>query len=72
MMERAFTGFAQLAAPVGEEWWDILECRKDSSIEVVKLNFRRLAKDHHPDNGGSNEKMTKINQAYNQAIQETI
>lgn len=68
MLERAFTGFAQIEAPPVQDWWDILQCRRDSSTEVIKANYRRLAKDHHPDNGGSSEMMAKINDAYDVAM----
>lgn len=67
MLERAFTGFAQLAAPPSEEWWDILQCRVDSSMETIKMNYRRLAKERHPDSGGTSEAMTKLNQAFDKA-----
>lgn len=70
MLERAFTGFAQLEAPSKEEWWDVLQCRRDSSMDVIKAQFRRLAKDHHPDSGGTSAMMAKINHAYDEACKE--
>lgn len=35
--------------------------------ELVKSAFRILARQHHPDHGGSTEAMQKINKAYNEA-----
>lgn len=61
ILERAFTGFAALAPP--KKWWDVLECRQDASREVVEANFRRLARDRHPDTGGSNGAMAELNEA---------
>jgi len=68
MMERAFSGFVALTAP-GKQWWDVLECRPDASREVIEANFRRLARDRHPDrNGGSHEAMTALNEARASAL----
>lgn len=70
MLERAFTGFAQLEAPQKEEWWDVLQCNRHSSVEIIKMQYRRLARDHHPDGGGSDQMMAKINHAYDLALKE--
>lgn len=39
-----------------------------ASVEDIKKRFRELAKKHHPDHGGSNEKMIEILEAYNRLI----
>jgi hypothetical protein len=70
ILNRAFAGFAALPAPTGADWWDVLECRRDSSPEVVKAQYRRLASDNHPDRGGSDAKMTEINAAWTAAQRE--
>jgi hypothetical protein len=62
MMERAFSGFAALPAP-GKKWWDVLQVRPDATRDVIEANFRRLARDRHPDNGGSHEEMSALNEA---------
>lgn len=62
MMERAFAGFAALTAP-GKNWWDVLEVRSDASRDVIENNFRRLARDRHPDRGGSDDAMADLNEA---------
>lgn len=67
MVEQAFSGFTALPAPKGNltrNWFDVLECRRDSSYEVVRANYQRLARDHHPDNGGSTARMSEINEAW--------
>lgn len=62
MMERAFTGFAALTAP-GKTWWDVLEVRPDAPADVIESNYKRLARDRHPDRGGSQELMAELNAA---------
>lgn len=32
-----------------EEYYSILECKINDSNEVIKINYRRLVKDYHPD-----------------------
>ena len=61
ILERAFTGFQALPAP--KKWWDVLEVRQDASREAIEANFRRLARDRHPDAGGSNAAMAELNEA---------
>jgi hypothetical protein len=67
MMERAFAGFAALTAP-GKQWWDVLECRPDASRDIIMTNFKRLARDRHPDNGGSHDDMSALNEARDAAL----
>lgn len=70
MMERSFTGFEALPAPaqsVKKEWWDVLCVRRDSSHEVIRAAYLRLAKDNHPDRGGNEARMAELNKAYEQA-----
>lgn len=62
VLERAFEGFAALTAP-GKTWWDVLEVRPDSPADVIEANYRRLARDRHPDRGGSQELMAELNTA---------
>lgn len=71
LVRATFTGFRSLPAPAGKrEWWDVLECRRDASPEVIREQYRRLARQHHPDRGGNPEKMAEINAAYEQATQQ--
>lgn len=70
MLEAAFTGFQALEAPRGREWWDVLQCRHDMDLPTIEAQYKRLARDHHPDNGGSSEKMAELNAAIAQARRE--
>ena len=50
-------------APSGN-YYDILGVKKDASADDIKKAFRRLARKHHPDAGGEEEKFKQINEAY--------
>lgn len=72
MMERAFTGFAQLAAPAPElRWWEVLDIRRDTADEsTVTTAYRRKRSEHHPDNGGSVEAFNQVEKAYAEGLAE--
>lgn len=67
LLERALSAFDMLTAP-GKSWWDVLECRPDATRTVIEANFRRLARDRHPDNGGTHEAMSALNEARDAAL----
>lgn len=74
MMRAAFTGFTALPPPMGSvsvpKWWDVLNVPQHSSLEFCEMSYRKLAREAHPDNGGSNERMTVLNEAIAQARKE--
>lgn len=70
MLQAAFTGFQALPAPSAREWWDILQVRRDTPIDVIETNYRSLARTNHPDSGGDPAKMSEINAAIAQARKE--
>ncbi|MDP2183730.1 MAG: molecular chaperone DnaJ, partial [Actinomycetota bacterium] len=45
-------------------YYDVLGVKKGASADDIKKAFRRLARKHHPDAGGSEEKFKEINEAY--------
>ena len=45
-------------------YYDILGVKKTATPEEIKKAFRKLARKHHPDAGGSEEKFKEINEAY--------
>jgi molecular chaperone DnaJ len=47
-----------------QNYYDVLGIKKDASADEVKKAFRRLARKHHPDAGGDEEKFKQINEAY--------
>lgn len=70
MLEAAFRGF--LALPIPEElaWWQVLGVRRGDSLAEVENKYRMLAFKAHPDRGGSDEEMGRLNWAIEQARQE--
>lgn len=73
MMERAFTGFAALPAPPsGRQWWETLGVDRNASRDSVLAAWKRLAMEHHPDRGGSPERMAEINAARDAALSEPV
>jgi DnaJ-domain-containing protein 1 len=67
-LDQAFAGYAQLPAST-EEWWTILGVAPDASRTEIDEAFRALAKKVHPDAGGSNEAMARLNEARRAAHQ---
>ena len=79
MLEKAFTGFLALPAPIAmggpvkRPWREVLELGEDYTVSVIQLDaaYRRLASLYHPDKpGGSAEKMTELNTARDEAYKE--
>jgi len=48
----------------GKDYYDILGVKKSATADEIKKAFRRLARKHHPDTGGDEEKFKEINEAY--------
>lgn len=72
MMEAAFTGFEQLPAPVPRKTWrEILGIHpQEKDLGMIRPRFLEKAKQAHPDNGGSNEHMSEVNRAWEEAQAE--
>lgn len=70
MMERAFAGFAALPPPL--DCWRILGLSPGSDRATVEHQYRMLARDHHPDRGGSSARMAEINQARDMALKSGV
>jgi len=47
-----------------KDYYEVLGVKKDASSDEIKKAFRRLARKHHPDAGGSEERFKEINEAY--------
>jgi hypothetical protein len=61
ILDRAFTGFTALPAP--EQPFQVLGIRASATPQEVKDAYRRLASEHHPDRGGNEETMARLNRA---------
>ena len=70
ILDRAFTGFAALPAPAAgkRDWWTVLELPSTASQAEIRDAFNRLARVHHPDRGGSDERMAEIIRARDEAL----
>jgi len=70
MMDRAFSGFTALPKPGGADWWEVLQVPRSAGRMIIEAKFRELARDRHPDRGGSDDQMAELNRARAQALQE--
>ena len=58
---------------LSREWWEVLGVDKNADANTVKLAYRQLARQYHPDINSSSSaiaKMQAINNAYEQFLQE--
>jgi hypothetical protein len=72
ILERAFTGFSALPAPgqtAQRTWRQVFgfESGQFVTSDLLRVRYRTLAAEHHPDRGGSNALMAELNTAYEQA-----
>jgi hypothetical protein len=68
MMERALSGFKALNSENdGESWWSILGVDAHASQEQIDAAYKRRVREVHPDLGGSDDAMAKVNIARDQA-----
>jgi superfamily II DNA or RNA helicase len=49
------------------QWWEVLQVSKTANLETIKESYKKLAKKHHPDIGGSEESMKLLNWALDKA-----
>ncbi|BDI20955.1 hypothetical protein ANSO36C_67570 (plasmid) [Nostoc cf. commune SO-36] len=68
-VEQAFMGYQALPPQQEKKWWDVLGVSPGATEDEVREAYRKLARQHHPDNGGSADQMAAINAAYEQAKQ---
>jgi hypothetical protein len=64
-LDRAFTGYEALPAP--EQWFNVLRVSARASRAEVEAAYRESAKAAHPDRGGSDAAMSRVNAAYEAA-----
>lgn len=66
ILDRAYSGFARL--PAAADPWQVLGVPMGAPRDAVTARYRELAREHHPDKGGSSETMAQINRAYSEAL----
>ncbi len=70
ILEQAFYGFQDNMLPVAveETWWQVLGLDPEHcTFDDVTATFKQMAKENHPDLGGSDWQMSRINVAYAKA-----
>lgn len=70
ILDRAFAGFAQLPAP--EQPFQVLGVGANASKEEVERAYRLLASEHHPDKGGDEQQMARINAARDALLSQGV
>lgn len=73
MVDAAFSGFKALpyeSIITAPPWWNVLGVESHTESEVVQARYRQLAMKHHPDRGGDQDLMSRINAAYESFKQE--
>ncbi|MBT2326058.1 J domain-containing protein [Variovorax paradoxus] len=70
LVRATFQGFKALPKPAGTDWWHVLGVKSTATAVEIDAAYKRLASQHHPDKGGSTEKMSAINAAREAALKE--
>ena len=65
-MRQAFAGHVALPAP--EQWWQVLGVSSDAGREAIARAYRELARSAHPDSGGSDAAMSRLNRARDEGL----
>lgn len=66
MLDKAFMGFVQIEAPK-TAWYEVLGVKQTDSLDDIRIAYKRLAANNHPDRSGNAETMAKINEAWAKA-----
>lgn len=68
-MARAATAFleAPKEASAKRPWWEVLGVMPQAPATVIKATYNALAKEMHPDAGGTDAQMAELNAAYEEA-----
>jgi len=72
MIRAMFSGFKALPAPVNgaRAWWAVLGCNRQAGKLVIQDLYRALAKERHPDAGGTTESFQELNEAFREFKKE--
>jgi len=66
IVRQTFKGFAALPAP--EQWWQILGVGMQATAAEINEAYRKKARTAHPDTGGSEADMARLNAARDQGL----
>lgn len=70
LVRATMTGLKLLPAPPGEHWSQVLGVATNAPIEAIETAYRELARQAHPDRGGSADTMARLNRARDLARKE--
>ena len=68
LVRATMTGFVALPAP--KSWWEVFGVAQSSPRDVIMHAYKTLARQRHPDRGGSNAAMAELNAARDAALKE--
>lgn len=70
MMKRSFSSFKTLPPDPTADWRATLGISPVAGLDEAKARYRKLAAAAHPDHGGSQHQMARLNAAWERAQQE--
>lgn len=71
MTDSAFSGFQALPPPSKRKWREVLMVGDAAlNVETAEHIYRKLAREAHPDSGGSHDRMAELNEAIADARRE--
>ena len=71
ILQRTFTGFQALPAPVGEQWWEVIEVQRTAARSEVEAAYKRRRLRAHPDHiEGSVTEFNRVQKAWAEYLQE--
>lgn len=68
IVRQTFRGFTAL--PAAEQWWQVLGVAVDATAEQIATAYRFAARKAHPDSGGSNAAMARLNAARDEGLRK--
>lgn len=71
-LEQALSGYKALPADTAADWRSVFGLTEGASAEDVDREYKRLARQRHPDHGGSDEAMAHLNRARDYAYAELV
>lgn len=69
-MKRAFSGFRHALPAAGIDWRGVFDLKPGATFDDAKRRHRELARNAHPDRGGNEHEMVRLNQALDAAKEE--
>lgn len=66
-LEQAFAGYQALPSP--EQWWTVLGVGMQATRAEIEAAYRAKAREAHPDTGGSDSAMARLNAARDAGLQ---